>query len=69
MAVYAPVFSFKLANTGSSLFLGGSNDSLYTGPIEYHNVDSNSGTWELSGAKLLIGSSTAVSNFQTVIDR
>ena len=35
----APVFSFKLASSGSSeLFLGGANDALYTGSFTYTPV-------------------------------
>jgi len=34
----APVFSFKLATTGSELYLGGANPALYTGSFAYTPV-------------------------------
>lgn len=33
-----PVFSFKLATSGSELFLGGANSALYTGDFSYTPV-------------------------------
>ncbi|GJJ14501.1 hypothetical protein Clacol_008765 [Clathrus columnatus] len=62
-------FAFKLSSSGSSLYLGGTNSSLYTGSIEFHSVVSGSeGFWEIGGASVAVGSKTAVSNFQTIID-
>ncbi|KAL0573987.1 hypothetical protein V5O48_007956 [Marasmius crinis-equi] len=61
-------FGFKLANSGSELYLGGTNSKLYTGSLEYHNVDDSAGFWQISGAKALVGSTTAVSDFATIID-
>ncbi|KAI0769774.1 protease [Trametes elegans] len=61
------VFAFKLAKSGSELYLGGTDSSLYTGSIEYHAV-TGSGFWQISGAKIQVGSKTVQSNFQTIID-
>ncbi|KAL0063386.1 hypothetical protein AAF712_009695 [Marasmius tenuissimus] len=61
-------FGFKLASTGSELFLGGTNTELYTGELEYHSVDTTTGFWQISGAKATIGSTTAASDFDTIID-
>jgi len=64
----ANVFSFYLASSGSELYLGGTDTSLYTGSVEYHTVSSSSGFWQISGAKALVGTTTAVSGFSTIID-
>ena len=60
-------FGFYLAKTGSELYLGGTNTNLYSGSIEYHRVTSG-GFWQATGAKAIVGSSTVLSNFQTIID-
>ncbi|KAJ2968031.1 hypothetical protein NUW54_g13335 [Trametes sanguinea] len=67
-AVPAGVFGFKLASSGSELYLGGTDSKLYTGSIEYHSVDRSTGFWQLSGASAYVGSKAAVSNFETIID-
>ncbi|GJJ14459.1 hypothetical protein Clacol_008723 [Clathrus columnatus] len=61
-------FAFKLASSGSSLYLGGTDSSLYTGSIEFHVVSGSQGFWQIGGASIAVGSNTAVSNFQTIID-
>ncbi|CDO78035.1 hypothetical protein BN946_scf184885.g1, partial [Trametes cinnabarina] len=45
-AVKNGVFGFKLAKSGSELYLGGTDSSLYTGSIEYHAV-TGSGFWQI----------------------
>ncbi|RPD78649.1 acid protease [Lentinus tigrinus ALCF2SS1-7] len=62
------VFGFKLASSGSELYLGGANDELYSGEIEYHDVDTSTGFWQITGAKAYVGSKAVVSNFETIID-
>ncbi|OBZ68283.1 Cathepsin D [Grifola frondosa] len=37
------VFGFKLAKTGSELYFGGTDASLYSGPIKYHTVTGTGG--------------------------
>ncbi|KAJ6588105.1 acid protease [Mycena capillaripes] len=66
--VDANQFGFYLASSGSELFLGGTNEDLYTGDIEFNSVDSSGGFWQATGAKALVGSSSAVTGFQTIID-
>lgn len=66
-AVPSNVFAFKLASSGSELYLGGTNTALYSGSIEYHSV-SSSGFWQATGAKAIVGGKTVVSNFDTIID-
>jgi len=61
-------FGFKMANTGSELYLGGADDSLFTGSIEYHNLSSDNGFWEIGSATILVDGVSAVSGFQTIID-
>ncbi|KAJ7092852.1 acid protease [Mycena belliarum] len=67
-AVAANQFGFYLASSGSELYLGGSNQDKYSGEIEFTSVDSSSGFWQATGAKVKVGSSTAVSGIQTIID-
>ncbi|EED77425.1 predicted protein [Postia placenta Mad-698-R] len=56
-----------LASSGSELYLGGTDTSLYTGAIEYHTV-TGSGFWQASGAKVYANNNLGGSGFQTVID-
>ncbi|KAI0370232.1 acid protease [Pilatotrama ljubarskyi] len=64
------VFAFKLATTGSELYIGGTNTSLYKGSLEYHNVSSKDGFWQIGGAQAVVNGKTvkAVPSFRTVID-
>ncbi|KIJ41078.1 hypothetical protein M422DRAFT_172860 [Sphaerobolus stellatus SS14] len=62
------VFSFKIADEGSSLFLGGTDGDLYTGDIEYHKVDTLLGYWMTSGGQISVGDKPAVTGFHTIID-
>lgn len=49
--------------------MGGTNDQLYTGDIEYHAVDTNPGYWKISGGSIGIGSNTSViSDITTIVD-
>ncbi|KAI0782432.1 aspartic protease [Irpex lacteus] len=66
--VTSGVFGFKLASSGSNLYLGGTDTSKYSGSIEYHSIDTSTGFWQATGAKAIVGSSAAVSNFETIID-
>ncbi|EKM60319.1 uncharacterized protein PHACADRAFT_132810 [Phanerochaete carnosa HHB-10118-sp] len=66
--VSAGEFGFVLASAGSELYLGGTDTSKYTGPIEYHGVDTSTGFWQATGAKSLVGTTTTNSGFNTIID-
>ncbi|KAJ7765651.1 acid protease [Mycena metata] len=66
--VAANKFSFYLANRGSELYLGGTNDRLYTGPIEYNGVDASTGFWQVPNAEIKVGATAIASNLQTIID-
>jgi cathepsin D len=61
-------FSFKLAQSGSEMFLGGADSQKFTGAIEFHPVVPLKGFWQITGAKVLVGGSAVVSNFNTIID-
>ncbi|KAH9833019.1 aspartic peptidase domain-containing protein [Rhodofomes roseus] len=61
-------FSFYLAESGSELYIGGSDSSLYSGDPEFHDVSSNSGFWQISGASISINGETVASGFDTIID-
>ncbi|EEB91314.1 hypothetical protein MPER_10342, partial [Moniliophthora perniciosa FA553] len=67
-AVANKSLGFYLATQNSELFLGGTNPNLYTGEIEYHQIDTSSGFWQIPGASVLVGSTEAVSDFATIID-
>lgn len=64
------IFSFKLAHTGSELYVGGTNPAHYSGAIEYHNLSSNVGYWQIGGASVHVNSKpvSGVAKFQTIID-
>lgn len=63
------MFAFKLASSDSELYIGGTNDQLYSGDIEYHNVSSSGGGfWQISGASAIVGGKEVVSGFETIID-
>ncbi|TBU27158.1 acid protease [Dichomitus squalens] len=62
------VFAFKLASSGSELFIGGTNKDLYSGDIEYHDLSSDDGFWQIGGASVSVNGKTEASNFETVID-
>ncbi|RPD68640.1 acid protease [Lentinus tigrinus ALCF2SS1-7] len=66
-AVKTGVFAFKLAKSGSELYLGGTNSKLYTGSIEYHTVV-GSGFWQIGSGKIQVGAKSVVSNIRTIID-
>jgi len=67
-AVKSSEFGFHLASTGSELFLGGTNDALFSGTIEYHDLSSTNGFWQIGGASALVDATAAVSGFETIID-
>ncbi|KAJ3991145.1 acid protease [Lentinula boryana] len=67
-AVDSNEFGLYLSSSNSELYLGGADSNRYSGSIEYHDVDTSSGFWEISGASIASGSTTAVSHFNTVID-
>ncbi|KAF8823613.1 hypothetical protein HHX47_DHR9000085 [Lentinula edodes] len=67
-AVDSNEFGFYLASSGSELYLGGANSDLYSGSIEYHDVDTSTGFWQISGASIASDGTTAVSDFATIID-
>ena len=62
------MFGFYLASSGSELYLGGTDDSLYSGSLEYHDVDQSNGFWQITGASAYVGDTAAVSGFETIID-
>jgi len=61
-------FGFYLSSSGSELFLGGTNTDLYNGAIEYHNLDSSSGFWQIGGANAVVNGAITSSGFDTIID-
>ncbi|KAJ7056923.1 acid protease [Mycena amicta] len=64
----ANAFSFYLAESGSELYLGGTDDTHFSGDIEYNAIDSSNGFWQTTGASVKVGTKTIVSNFDAIID-
>ncbi|KAI0677640.1 acid protease [Trametes maxima] len=62
------IFAFKLDQTGSELFIGGTNTALYTGDVEYHNVTNTVGFWQIGGAAVALQGTALASGFDTIID-
>ncbi|KAM6489787.1 acid protease [Amanita muscaria] len=68
-AVASNSFGFKLAASGSELYLGGANSNLYSGSIESHSISSSSsGVWQIGGASISVNGNQVVSGFETTID-
>lgn len=67
-AVDSGVFGFKLSSSGAQLNLGGTDSSLYSGSIEYHDLASTAGYWQIGGASALVNGKAVVSDIQTIID-
>ncbi|TCD70579.1 Type I transmembrane sorting receptor [Steccherinum ochraceum] len=66
--ISSSVFGFKLSATeSSSLYLGGTDTTLYTGSLENHPITS-SGYWQISGGSIAVNGRTVVSGFGTIID-
>ncbi|KAJ7161368.1 acid protease [Mycena crocata] len=66
--VASNTFGFFLAGKGSQLHLGGTSKKLYNGSVEFHNVTSKSGFWQLPSASVKVNASTVSGTFQTIID-
>ncbi|KIP04061.1 hypothetical protein PHLGIDRAFT_76564 [Phlebiopsis gigantea 11061_1 CR5-6] len=66
--VDAGVFGFKLASSGSALFLGGTDTDAYSGSIEYHDIDTSTGFWQATGASSVVGSKKPNTGIDTIID-
>ncbi|OSX65551.1 hypothetical protein POSPLADRAFT_1054288 [Postia placenta MAD-698-R-SB12] len=62
------VFGFYLSDSDSELYLGGTNSSLYTGDLEYHDLVSSAGFWTIGGASAIVNGQTVNSDFETIID-
>ncbi|KAI0699923.1 acid protease [Cerioporus squamosus] len=62
-------FAFKLAKSGSELFVGGTNSEFYTGDIEFHSVVSETGGyWAIEGGTVTVDGKAAASQLTTIID-
>ena len=62
------MFGFYLASSGSELYLGGTNSDLYSGSLEFHDVDTSTGFWQIAGAKAYVNGKAVVTGFETIID-
>ncbi|KAJ3992532.1 acid protease [Lentinula boryana] len=67
--VSSPEFSFFLSPNGSELYIGGTNSQLYTGDIEFHDVNTSPGYWKISDGSISVPSNASVvSGFDTIVD-
>ncbi|KAF9221231.1 acid protease [Gyrodon lividus] len=62
-----PVFAFKLATSGSELYIGGTNSALYTGDFRYIPV-TQEGYWEVNMDSVDGNGQTVLSNIDSIID-
>lgn len=60
-------FSFKLAENGSELFVGGYNADLFRGNLAYTNVTQD-GYWQVELGGVSVNGSHVVGNHSTIID-
>ncbi|KAI1791329.1 protease [Ganoderma leucocontextum] len=61
-------FGFKLSQSGSELYIGGTNTGLYRGNIEYHKISSSNGFWQIGGASVKVSGQVVARSFDTIID-
>lgn len=66
-AVPEPVFAFKLASSGSELYVGGVNSALYRDPFTYTPV-TKQGYWQVTGDAIAINGKQIVNEFSAIID-
>ncbi|KAM5543055.1 hypothetical protein V8D89_003439 [Ganoderma adspersum] len=67
-AIKDSVFGFKIAKSGSELYIGGTDTSQYSGDLEYHDIVGSTGYWQIGGGELSIGSTKVSSGMKTIID-
>jgi len=67
-AVKDATFSIFLDPEDSELYLGGVNTARFTGDLEWNEVDSSSGFWQLPNANALVNGTVVVSGFSAIID-
>ncbi|EJF56644.1 hypothetical protein DICSQDRAFT_174687 [Dichomitus squalens LYAD-421 SS1] len=66
-AVSEGVFDFKLASSGSEVYIGGTDSRLSTGSIEYSELV-NDQLWQVGGATLTLNGDKVPPRFETIID-
>ncbi|KAJ7729948.1 acid protease [Mycena metata] len=67
-AIAVGQFSFYLANTGSELYIGGTDTKKYTGAIEFHSINTTTGLWQPTNGQAKVGSTTVSTGLQPIID-
>ncbi|KAI0032971.1 acid protease [Vararia minispora EC-137] len=66
-AVGEPVFSFKLAESGGQLYLGGADSSQYTGSFTFVSVN-QVGYWQVTMDGVSVGGTQVVGSTSAIID-
>ncbi|KAH8100358.1 aspartic peptidase domain-containing protein, partial [Cristinia sonorae] len=62
-----PVFGFKLADSGSELFMGGVNTKLYTGNFTYAPVTTQA-YWQVNMDSVMVKNASVIKTLSTIID-
>jgi cathepsin D len=65
--VINPTFSFKLATSGSELYIGGSNPALYTGSFTCTPV-TRQAYWQVDMPSVKVNGTTVTTNLSAVVD-
>jgi len=63
----AGVFGFKLASSGSELYLGGADSTMYTGDLTWSPVTAK-GYWQIDMEAVSANGKTAVKKYSSIID-
>jgi cathepsin D len=67
--VFSNEFSMFLSTKkGSEVWLGGRNARLYSGQVEFHTLDTQTGFWQIGNAKAMVNGVAVSSGFRTIID-
>jgi cathepsin D len=61
-------FSIKLSSSGGELFLGGTDNTLYKGSIEYSAITGSTGVWQIGGGQASSNGKTIAPTVIAIID-
>lgn len=58
----------KLTPSDAELFIGGTDPSQYTGDIEYHELSSDEGYWQIGSGTATVEGKVVATGMETIID-